>query len=282
MTCIRLLLGAALFLLLPLASVQAQSEAEQGPLLHPADGGSIVDTFYSVFRTHCGLPRLHPLRAPDVRREPPDSTTGTVEEITVTYYVTAPETICPAVLPIEVRTPIEIGRLKKGTSAVVQVYVTLDDDGNPVVPPVTSTYIAWAEVRNTPNLAASGTWFDPSAPGTGVSLSLADSGGSEPTAVLFLATLDDAGAPLWLTGAGTFEDAVLTVPLTRSAPTADGIGTEPAGTATFAYLGCGAARLTVDGVEVRFPDAAGADLQQLTTTAGLPSCAPKGTPLPRH
>lgn len=279
MTCNRSLLGAAVFALLPLSAVQAQSQADQGPLLHPADGGSVVDTFYGVFRTHCGLPALHPLRAPEVERAPPDTTSGTVEEITVTYYVTEPDEVCPAVPPIEQRFPVEIGRLLKGTTAVIQTYVTLDDDGNPLATPAESTYLAWANVGDTPSLAVSGTWFDPGAAGTGVSLSLADTGGSEPTAVLFLATLDDAGTPLWLTGAGAFEDAVLTVPLTRSTTTPDGIGTEPAGTATFAYLGCGEARLTVDGVDVRFPDSTGADLQQLTTTAGLDTCEPKGTPL---
>src|SRR5690606_11885453 len=122
--------------------------------------------------------------------------------------------------------------------------------------------------------AASGTWFDPTAPGTGVSLSLSPDADHAPTAVVFLATVSPAGEALWLSGAGKFADAVLDVALTRTSASGNApVTTTPAGRLRFEYLGCGEATLSVDGVDVRFPDD-DADLLQLTQTVGLPSCSP--------
>lgn len=266
---------ALLFALLALQPilVSAQTHDPVPPRLHPYNGGSVADTFHALFYEVCGHPVPDSRRPPEIVRRPPQSTANTVEEITITHFVEP--SICPGVpLPGFLISTFEIGHLQKGTTAVFHRLVPLDANGQPAETPI-ETRVELVYVGDTPNIAVSGTWFDPATAGTGVSLSLSGDAAGIMTGVLFLATLDAAGAPLWLTGAGQFEDAVLTVPLTRSGLAGDGsIASESVGHATFEYLGCGTARLSVDGVEVRFPDSEGSPLQQLTGTTGVPSCLP--------
>lgn len=249
--------------------------------IHPANGGSTADTFYALFPVNCGIPMLHPDRPPVVTRTPPgDGVTGAVEQVFIEYFVVDPgDVVCPAVMLPDTLIPIEIGHLLEGETSIMQTFTLVDTAGEPSGHPVGVSWLHWALVRDTPNPAVSGTWFDPTAPGVGVSLSLApDPGQDKPTAVLFLATLSPEGEPLWLTGSGKFEDATLQVALTRSSAGAQGdaIDTTPAGTATFEYLGCDEARLSVQGIDVLFPTG-DATLQQLTHTFGLPSCQPPTT-----
>ncbi|MBB5208162.1 hypothetical protein [Chiayiivirga flava] len=258
--------------LLAAAPFAAAIDVPLAPALHPAVPASTADMFYALFATNCGKPRLDPANPPVVTRgAPAEGSQGVVETITVAYSLLPPESdVCPAVLQPDALTAIELGHLQRGTTLVLQTFDLVGEDD--------LAYVDWAVVGHTPDPAVSGTWFDPDAPGTGVSLSLApDAGHAEPTAVLFLATLSPDGAPLWLTGAGKFEDAVLTVPLTRSSAAGSApVQTTAAGTARFEYLGCGDAVLSVDGVEVRFPDGDAA-LRQLTTTFGLDDCKPPTT-----
>jgi hypothetical protein len=127
-------------------------------------------------------------------------------------------------------------------------------------------------IGDTPNPAASGTWYDNSTPGTGITLNLLpkDSSDTAGTAVLFLATFDPDGTPQWLSGVGSFSDARLTVPLRRAGVSGD---SPPDATAVFDYLGCGQATLSVSGMALGFPIGT-VTLTQLTLTAGLPGCAP--------
>lgn len=249
--------------------------------IHPANGGSTQDTFYALLPSNCGLPTMHPDFPPVVTRSAPtEGTVGVVEGIDIEYFLVGPgDVVCPAVVTPDTLIPIEIGHLSKGTTMVMQRFTLVDEDGDPIGSPLQQSWVHFATVGDTPNPAISGTWFDPSAPGVGVSLSLApDPGHEEPTAVLFLATLTDEGEPLWLTGSGKFVDATLEVALTRSSDDdRDGtVETAPAGTATFEYLGCDSAQLSIDGVEVRFPADDDA-LRQLTHTFGLPGCRPPTT-----
>lgn len=251
------------------------------PLVHPANGGSTADTFYALFANRCGSPTLDPRQVPQITRGPSDEDSGNagfVEEIDIHYFLVAPDgDVCPAVVLPDTLTPVSLGHLQEGVTAISHTFSIRDADGE-AYRDVALTVLDSVVVGDTPNAAVSGTWFDPTTPGVGVSLSLApDAGHNEPTAVLFLATLSREGESLWLTGSGKFVDATLQVALTRSSAGAQGdIDTAPAGTATFDYLGCGETRLAVEGVDVRFP-VAEATLRQLTHTFGLPPCEPPTT-----
>lgn len=258
------------------------SEFPLDPLVHPANGGSAADTFHALFASNCGTPTLDPRQGPQITRGPSDEgsgNTGFVEEIDIHYFLVAPDgDVCPAVVLPDTLTPVSLGHLQEGVTAISHTFSIRDADGE-AYRDVALTVLDSVVVGDTPNAAVSGTWFDPTTPGVGVSLSLApDAGHDEPTAVLFLATLSPEGESLWLTGSGKFVDATLQVALTRSSADTQGaaIDTTPAGTATFDYLGCGDARLAVDGVEVRFP-ADESMLRQLTHTFGLPPCEPPTT-----
>lgn len=258
--------------------VFAQSIEIFPPFVYPPNGGSTVDTFYAMFPTRCGLPSLDPSRAPEVVRRQPTGSVDAVDEIEVTFFVLPGDAACVDNQTRPELIPIELGPMQEGLTTVFLTLKQLGASPGGTTYPIGDTFHSSIDIGDSPNLSLSGTWFSPEAAGTGVSISLSEPSiaGSEPTAVLFLATLTPEGEPVWYTGAGTFVDSVLQVPLTRSsAPGVGGAITSPVvGTATFEYAGCGAAHLSVDGIGLRFPGSEGADLQQLTGTAGVLSCHP--------
>jgi hypothetical protein len=258
-------LFAALCLSVAAVPLFAQSPDSIEDFVFPRDGASLVDEIYVLYGDNCGRP--HPdTRAPLV--------THGVDEIVVEIYLVEPESlICPAVVLPDTILAVPLGKLGKGTHSVkrrlmlrardAQAYRPLDESIDTIV------------VGDTPNPAASGTWYDSATPGTGITINLLPkpSDDAAGTAVLFLATFDQGGAPLWLSGVGTFSDARLTLPLRRAGTPGSA---PPDATAVFQYLGCSRARLSVTGMALGFPIGT-VDLKQLTLTAGLSGCTPPAT-----
>ena len=244
------------------APIFAQSPDSIEDFIFPRDGASLVDEIYVMYGDNCGRP--HPdSRAPVV-------THGT-DEIVVEIFLVEPESnVCPAVILPDTILAVPLGKLGKGTHSVKRRLMLRARDAQAYRPIDES--IDAITVGDTPNPAASGTWYDSATPGTGITINLMPKASDEApgTAVLFLATFEPGGAPTWLSGVGTFSDARLTVPLRRAGTPGSA---PPDATATFQYLGCGRARLSVSGMSLGFPIGT-VNLMQLTLTSGLSGCTP--------
>jgi hypothetical protein len=245
---------------LALVGLLVAGSASAASFVFPRNGLSAVDEAFVLYTDSCGQPDTDPMRAPEIHRD--------LSQITVDIYLAEPESpvVCIATFAPPVLKRVSLGRLTKGFYSVrMREYVrpfastvyTLRDES-----------FEGFEVRNTPNPDISGTWYDPTAAGTGLVINLVPSPGLlDPRAFVILATVNAAGQPVWYSGVGVFVDARLEVSLTLGGATA------PAGVGVFEYDGCGRAHFRVDNLALRFP-AGRASLQQLTQTVGVSACTP--------
>lgn len=252
-------------LMLTAAAHAQESEARDGQpnFLHPRNGSSISenDQVSVLYTDACGANALNPDVAPVVRRQ----AGRIVVELTIRLSSNLP--FCFAAPPPK-NWVIPLGRLPKGDYLIERRMF------QPAAPGVERTLLSQlvnsVRVGNTPHPSISGTWFDPSAPGSGFVLTLIpDTSTAEPQAMMFSAALDGARLPSWQVGLGRFDNAHLTV--------AGSLGGSAVGPRQlrFSYLGCG--RATV--VDLAFPTFFTA-LRQLSRVGGVEACQPTGEVLP--
>ena len=243
-------------IILALLALAAGGGARAYTYVFPRDGLSSADEAFVLFVDSCGDPHLDPSHPPSVRRD--GSTIG------VDIYVVPSLEVCFSAGPPPILLPIALGRFPRGGYTVRTREIVSNENEFRVL------HLDWQElrVRDTPNRAVSGTWFDAEHPGAGVVVNLVDTPGEpEPRAFVVVATLDADGRPAWYTGVGSFADARLDVALTLGGDAA------PSRRGTFTYDGCGRARFQVDDPTLRFP-IGDAPLRQLTAIPGLLPCEP--------
>lgn len=255
--------------LLACGIAQAQSAAPDflADFVWPRNGASSADDVYALYADNCGRPH------PDPQRPATHALDAATRTLTVDIYLQEPATtICPAVVQFDTLHAVSLGKLARGTYTVVRrLHVRAAAGGEHRLTLETTDGIV---VGDTPNPAVSGTWFDPRTAGSGLFVNLmASEDPNVPSgeALIFVLTQRGSGAPVWLGGTGRFVDATLVAGLQPAGATD---GTAPAATATFRYLGCGSARLSLEGdTDVLFPSGDAA-IMQLTATGGLPGCTP--------
>jgi hypothetical protein len=260
----------ALLLALGLVAVKSQAQSSApidpftvgGPLSFVFPRGSVSqqDQVHVLVGTYCGRLQLDPTRPPEVRRIPsavPQFYTATLQ--VDVYLRPAQGAVCfAAPVPWDVHN-VPLGTLEKG---VVRVSRRLF-----VRPTATAPHELRAEagvdlrVLDAPHASASGAWFDPAQPGTGLFLNLM---GAESDAAVYLTERAVGGELNWWVGVGRFQSGRLELDLAR------GGSSEPGALRRFVfeYRGCGRAESAFGtGAQPR-------PLVQLTQVQGIEGCEP--------
>jgi len=257
-----LVFGVCVVGLMQMTATSAQDDGfrdGQPNFLHPRNGSSISeqDRVSVLYTDGCGANELNPDIAPIVRQEGG----RIVVELTIRLSSTLP--FCFAAPPPK-DWVIPIGRLPKGSYEIERRVYQPAAAG--VERPLLSQLLNTVRVGDTPHPSISGTWFDPSAPGSGFVLTLIpDASTAEPQAMLFSAALDRGRQPFWQLGVGRFSNANLAV------TGATGGMTPAPQRLQFSYRGCGRATMT----DIAFPTFF-TELTQLTTVAGVEACQATG------
>ncbi len=231
--------------------------------LYPVGDLSARDEVFAVYGDNCGRAHPDPERPAEVRRDG--------AQVVVDFYLVEPsEEVCPAALLPDELVPVSLGTLPKGPYVVERrLHVRPDRDAPHTL---AARSFLGLTVGDVPHAAASGIWFSPDSPGSGLVLNLLPSptGAAEGVAVVFVASHRADGTPEWLSGIGRFIDATLQVDVRLSSTAPDA----PAdGQLSFRYLGCGQATLQLDGATVAFPSGT-ETLRQMTRTKGVDDCTP--------
>jgi hypothetical protein len=266
---------ALVFTLLMTAMAGTAAQTEQKPSLdglesggrdsfiYPRNALSSADPVFVLYGDNCGRPHIDPTRAAtvtEIAHQPALEASARVVDI---YLVWNPEEICLAVVMPDVLVPIALGSLGKGLHRIERrLHVR---EKRETTHRLVESHLGVLGVGDVPHQSLSGAWFDPSAPGTGVFISLVDVAEGSPGAIVHITGLDVAGKPVWQVGMGQFENARLRVDL-QTGGTSDSAGRR---TLELTYQGCGRAQM-------RFMDApiAVKQLTQLTSTYGVESCMP--------
>jgi hypothetical protein len=266
-------------LMAAVTSAAAQSD-QQPPLdrlesggrdsfIYPRNALSSADPIFVLYGDNCGRPHIDPTRASTVTEVTHNPVIESSARVVDIYLVSDPTEICLAVLMPDVLVPIALGSLDKGLHRIERrLHVRAKNETSHQLLESRSGLVAVGDV---PHQSLSGAWFDPSAPGAGVFISLVDAAEGSPGAIVYMSSLDTAGKPVWQVGLGQFDDARLRVDLQTGGASDSAVQR----TLELDYQGCGQAQM-------RFVDAPTAvtQLRQLTSTYGVETCLPPASRRP--
>lgn len=256
-------MGSAIAQMEPKPPLDGLASGGRDSFLYPRSALSSADPVFVLYGDNCGRPHIDPTRATTVTELDHNPVIEASARVVDIYLVSNPEEICLAVVTPDVLVPIALGSLGKGLHRIERrLHVR---SKNETAHQMVESTLGFLTVGDVPHPSLSGAWFDPSAPGTGVFISLVDVAEGSPGAIVYRTSFDETGRPVWQVGIGQFDDARLRLDL-QTGGTSDSAGRR---TLELDYLGCGRAQM-------RFADAPGAitKLSQLTGTYGVETCLP--------